>query len=57
MYITESGATEIDIELDDNVALSPYLCFGINGSATIDWGDSSATDTVTGTAINTRKYT
>ena len=57
MYITESGATEIDIELVDDLALSPYLCLTVNGSVTIDWGDNSATDTVTGTSTSTRKYT
>ena len=57
MYISASGATEIDIELVDNLALSPYLCIGIDGSVTIDWGDNSATDTVTGTDTTSRKYT
>ena len=57
MYITESGATEIDIELIDDLALSPYLCIAIDGSVTIDWGDNSATDIVTGTSTGTRKYT
>lgn len=53
LYVTESGATEIDIELGD-VWKSPYLTMGVNGTATIDWGDNSTTDTVTGTDIATR---
>ena len=57
MYITQSGATEIDIELVDDLALSPYLNLAVNGSVTIDWGDNSETDTVTGTSTSTRIYT
>lgn len=50
MYITESGDTEIDIELHEG-ALSPWFGFAVNGTATIDWGDGSANDTVTGTSL------
>lgn len=50
MYITESGDTEIDIELDAADRLSPYLALCVDGSATIDWGDGS-TDTVTGSDL------
>ena len=57
MYITASRATEIDIELVDELALSPYLYLAINGSVTIDWGDNSTTDTVTGNSTTSRKYT
>lgn len=57
MYVTESGDTEIDIVLHDG-RLSPYLSLAPNGTVTIDFGDGSATDTVTGTSnttpINTR---
>lgn len=56
-YITTSGATEIDFTLDDSDYLSPYLCFGVKGTATIDWGDNSSTDTVTGTNVGTIQYT
>lgn len=51
-YITTSGATEIFIELTQ-AALQPYLGIGLNGTATIDWGDNSATDTITGTSLTT----
>lgn len=53
MYVTASGDTEIDIELVEG-RLSPYLGFAVNGTATIDWGDGSATDTVTGTSLTTQ---
>lgn len=50
MYVTESGDTEIDIRLHEG-RLSPYLGLAINGTATIDWGDGSTPDTVTGTSV------
>lgn len=53
LYVTASGATEIDIELGD-VWKSPYLTMGVNGTATIDWGDNSTADTVAGTNITTK---
>jgi hypothetical protein len=49
MYVTESGKTEIDIELPAN-ALSPWLLLSKNdsgGSLDIDWGDGSTHDIVT----------
>ena len=57
LYATESGKTEIDIELKDANFLSPYLSFALNGTCTIDWGDESSTDSVTGTSITVLKYT
>lgn len=57
MYETTSGATEIDIVLPEE-RKSPTLGIGLNGTATIDWGDGSAEKTVTGTStkkvINTQ---
>lgn len=55
MYTTTSGNTEIDIELNNPGKLSPTLGLGVNGSASIDWGDSSASVSVTGTSLTTRK--
>ena len=52
MYITTNGKTEIDISLTDADYLSPYLLVGLNGTLTVDWGDSS-TGTLTGTYIGT----
>lgn len=31
--------------------MSPYTRFAVNGTATIDWGDGTTPDTVTGTAV------
>lgn len=56
MYITTSGDTEIDIVLDNADYLSPYLTVCPNGTVTVDWGDNSATDTLTGTSTYTLKY-
>lgn len=52
MYYWDENYTEVDFTLVDG-RLSPYLCFAINGSATVDWGDGSSTETVTGSNINT----
>ena len=50
MYVTESGATEIDCSfLEDDK--SPYLQYCLNGTAVIDWGDGSS-DTVNNNNIN-----
>ena len=48
-YDTASGCTEIDVTLD-SAHLDPYLCVAVNGTVTVDWGDGSATDTITGTS-------
>lgn len=52
MYITTSGATEIDIELDDPNFLSPYLMLAIDGEVSVDWGDGSTPDTMTGYSLS-----
>lgn len=56
LYLPESGATEIDIELVRD-RLSPRLGIAINGTATVDWGDGSARSTVTGTSEYSNVYT
>lgn len=56
MYTTSDGTTKINIKLTDG-RLSPYLGFAINGTATVDWGDNSSTDTVTGTRTNQPVFT
>lgn len=55
-YTTTSGATEIDIVLQKG-RLSPTVGIGLNGTVSIDWGDSTTPDTVTGTNKNTVLYT
>ena len=56
MYITESGATEIDVTFDNPDYLSPYLVIYPNGTLSVDWGDGSATDTITGTSLSSGCY-
>lgn len=57
MYVTSSGKTEIDIELNNPDLLSPYLKISVNGTVTVDWGDGSTADTITGTSLLISKYT
>lgn len=56
LYYDANGATEIDIQLEQG-RLAPYLGLGVNGTVTIDWGDNSSADTVTGTSLTTQKTT
>lgn len=51
-FVTNDGATRIYVNFNQKERLNPYLCFGLNGTATIDWGDNT-TDVVTGTDLNT----
>ena len=51
-FVTNDGATRIYIDLSNGIALSPYLGFCLNGTATIDWGDNTS-EVVTGTDITT----
>lgn len=50
MYITDDGKTRIYITLAD-WCLSPYLGLYVNGTVTIDWGDGTQPDSLTGTSI------
>ena len=52
-YSTVSGATEIDIELQEG-RLHPYLSLAVKGTVEIDWGDNF-TSTSTGISLTTRK--
>ena len=54
-YMTTSEKTEIDVGFVDSACLSPYLRFAVNGTVTVDWGDGSATEDVTGTSLTTSK--
>lgn len=51
MYITSDGKTRIYIRLEEG-RLSPTLGFGINGTATVEWGDGTSS-TVTGSSAST----
>ena len=53
MYVTQSGATEIDVEMHE-LRLDPILTICVNGSITVDWGDNTTPDTVTGTSTSIR---
>ena len=52
MYVPTDGKTHIHFTLD-SAHLKPYLGFGLDGTATINWGDGSAEETVTGTNAGT----
>ena len=56
MYITNDGKTRIYIRLDEG-RLSPCLGVCPNGTVTVDWGDGSATTTLTGTSVSTVQWT
>ena len=55
MYITTSGKTEIDVRFVDAARLSPYMSLAVNGTVSINWGDNSTADTVTGTSLTTQQ--
>lgn len=55
MYKTASGSSEIDVVLRDDT-LHPYLGIAPNGTVSVDWGDGSAADTLTGTSLTTLKW-
>lgn len=55
MYITASGDTEIDVDFTDPARLSPILTICVNGTITVNWGDNTTPDTITGTSLTSRK--
>lgn len=50
LYITDDGKTRIYLKMPER-RLSPYLVLCPKGTVTIDWGDGSATDTLSGTSL------
>lgn len=54
MYITQSGDTEIDVSMPEG-RLDPILTIAVNGTVTVDWGDNTSADTVTGSSLTTRQ--
>lgn len=54
MYITDDGVTRLYCVFEKG-RLTPYFGICPNGSVTIDWGDGTATSTVTGTSLTTAK--
>ena len=53
MYVTDDGKTRVYISLVDSARLSPYLGICPDGTVVVDWGDNSATDTLTGSSLTT----
>ena len=56
MYSTDDGTTRIYIRLEDG-RTSPMLGICPNGTVTVDWGDGTETDTLTGTSLEAVKWT
>lgn len=56
MYITDDGKTRIYIRLKEG-RTSPMLGVCPNGTVTVDWGDGTTPDTLTGTSTSTVKWT
>ena len=56
MYITDDGKTRIYIRLEEG-RTSPMLGVCPNGTVTVDWGDGTTPDTLTGTSTSTVKWT
>ena len=56
MYITDDGKTRIYIRLEEG-RTSPMLGCCPNGTVTVDWGDGTEPDTLTGTSVSTVKWT
>lgn len=52
MYITDDGKTRLYCTFGKG-RLSPYFSVCPNGTVIVDWGDGSATDTLTGTSLTT----
>lgn len=55
-YITDDGKTRIYIHLEEG-RTSPMLGVCPNGTVTVDWGDGTTPDTLTGTSTSTVQWT
>ena len=56
MYATDDGTTHIYIHLEEG-RTSPMLGICPNGTVTVDWGDGTAPNTLTGTSLSAVKWT
>lgn len=56
MYTTDDGTTRLYITLQEG-RTSPMLGVGVNGTVTVDWGDGTEPDVLTGTSADTTKWT
>lgn len=54
--VPDDGATYLYITLSEG-RTSPMLGVGVNGTVTVDWGDGTEPDVLTGTNVNTTKWT
>lgn len=52
MYVTDDGKTRLYCHFEEG-RLHPYLGICPNGTVIVDWGDNSATETLTGTSLTT----
>lgn len=53
-YVTSDGKTRIYVQLQEG-RLSPIFAIAVNGTATVNFGDGSAEETLTGTSLTTAK--
>lgn len=56
MYVTDDGKTRIYIRLEEG-RTSPMLGVCPKGTVTVDWGDGTTPDTLTGTSTTSVKWT
>lgn len=56
MFVTDDGKTRIHIHLEPG-RTSPMLGACVNGTVTVDWGDGSEPDILTGTSLTKIKWT
>ena len=56
MYVTDDGKTRLYIHLEDG-RTSPMLGCCPNGTVTVDWGDGTTPDTLTGTSTTDVEWT
>lgn len=56
MYSTDDGMTRIYIHLEEG-RTSPMLGICPNGTVTVDWGDGTDADVLTGTSLTTVQWT
>jgi len=54
--VPDDGATYLYISLAEG-RTSPMLGVGVNGTVTVDWGDGTEPDVLTGTSTSTTKWT
>lgn len=53
MYVTQSGATEIDVIMQEG-RLSPILTVCVDGMITVNWGDGTESEMLVGTDLTYR---